>query len=607
MDRKIPDPKRQDQSFGRLFTEMRKARGITQDALTENLMTQRGISRLEQNGILPGALVLDVLLQRLGASSQFFLAMLSQHEYEYLCWKKEILTKIENGTICSEDWDSPMARSRCIHEGLQGQFADFWKGYMQCDTDLMDRAIARTVTGYPKPLSDRQCLGTEEICYILLGMERRLSACPGQWGAVKPTLQSVLCYIETNTPAEERTRVYARAVCLYGEYMADASPEEKIRYYRRALKLHRKQAVLTGLCDILRGLLRESEFLSPAERGEYERGLWALTWVKKEFQVEEPSLMHGKLDQEFCLLHEVLGAYRLERRLRVRDIDENVCSEKTYRALEAGKRVAKRGTYQALSDYMSIPLGSYNGEIISDSYCDLALAAEIKNLLHRQQDETALHKLNELEQRLGDKAQISLNAQFIASIRNIMLFEAGDITADEYQRRVEAAIRLTIPEWDIDYGTHFYTQREMTLVYYDAIIFRKKKDYDTAIRLLRMLWDQLEQSSVSLIHRSNEALLINTLWKDLLTDIKDYDGALEKVKIGVELSFATGNGAFLDVLTLEPGWIMNVREEDLSNDDKMKCCDYFRNAFYISKLYGRKRSQKNIFNYCKQNGVRLIH
>lgn len=607
MDRKILDPKRQDQSFGCLFTEMRKARGITQDALTENLMTQRGISRLEQNGMLPGALVLNVLLQRLGASSQFFLAMLSQHEYEYLCWKKEILEKIENGTICSRDWDSPMAQSRCIHEGLQAQFSDFWKGYMQCDTDLMDRAIARTVTGYPKPLSGRQCLGTEEICYILLGMERRLDACPDQWHNIKPTLQSVLCYIETKTPAEEQTRVYARAVCLYGEYMADASPEEKIRYYRRALKLHRKQAVLTGLCDILRGLLRESEFLDPAERSEYERGLWALTWVKKEFQVDEPSLMHGKLDQEFCLLHEVLGAYRLERRLRVRDIDEHVCSEKTYRALEAGKRVAKRGTYQALSDYMDIPLGSYNGEIISDSYQDLALAAEIKNLLHRQQDELAMYKLNELEKRLGDKAQISLNAQFIASIRNIMLFEAGDITADEYQMRVEDAIRLTIPEWDIDYGPHFYTQREMTLVYYDAIIFRKKKDYDTAIRLLRMLWDQLEQSSVSLIYRSNEALLINTLWKDLLTDIEDYDGALEKVKTGIELSFATGNGAFLDVLTLEPGWIMNVREEDLSKDDQTKCCDYFRYAFYISKLYGRKRSQKNIFNYCKRNGIRLIH
>lgn len=170
---------------------------------------------------------------------------------------------------------------------------------------------------------------------------------------------------------------------------------------------------------------------------------------------------------------------------------------------------------------------------------------------------------------------------------------------------MEHAIRLTIPEWNINYGTHFYTEREKILVYYEAGIFRKKKDYDTAIRLLRMLWEQLEQSRVSLIHRSNEALLINTLWKDLLTDVKDYDGALEKVRIGMQLSFAAGNGAFLDALALEPGWIMSVREEKLSDGQKLKCSNYFRSALYISKLYGRKRTQRCISRYCGENGIEL--
>lgn len=94
---------------------------------------------------------------------------------------------------------------------------------------------------------------------------------------------------------------------------------------------------------------------------------------------------------------------------------------------------------------MEIPIGVYNAEIISDSYQDLALAAEIKNLLHRQQDEIAMYKLSELEERLGDKVKIGQNAQFISSIRDIMQFEAGEITLDEYQNRVEHAIRLTIP------------------------------------------------------------------------------------------------------------------------------------------------------------------
>lgn len=420
---------------------------------------------------------------------------------------------------------------------------------------------------------------------------------------MKEVLLSILRCIETCCAEEEQVKVYAKAVCLFGECATDADKTEKFRFYKRALELYRRQAVVTGMCDILLGLLREGEQIKAAEREEYERELRALIWVKQEFQIKEPSLMRGELNQQFCLLHEVLGAYRQERGLMIRDIDEHVCSPKTYRALETGKRGAKKGTYQSLAEYMEIPIGVYNAEIISDSYQDLALAAEIKNLLHRQQDETAMYKLSELEERLGDKVQVGQNAQFISSIRDIMLFEAGEITLEEYQNRVENAIRLTIPEWNINYGTHFYTEREMILVYYEAGIFRKKKDYDTAIRLLRMLWKQLEQSRVSLIHRSNEALLINTLWKDLLTDVKDYDGALEKVRIGIQLSFATGNGAFLDALTLEPGWIMSVREEELTDDQKIDCSNYFRSALYISRLYGRKRTQRCISRYCGENYI----
>ena len=589
------------QAFGAVFADMRRAQNITQGALAKNLMTGRAISKLEQFGTLPDPLVFDVLIRRLGASTQFFMTMLTEREYEYLSWKEDILKKIEEGSIQASDWDSEMAKARQIHEGLQAQFAEFWKGYTLCDTEMMERAIARTVTGYPGPLSADQCVSTEEIMYMLLDLEKSMRSRPAQ--EVKAMLLSILRYMETRCVEEEQVKMYAKAVCLFGECAADKA--EKFRFYKRALELYRRQAVVTGMCDILSGLLREGEQMKAAEREEYERELWALMWVKQEFQIEEPSLMRGELNQQFCLLHEVLGAYRQERGLMIRDIDERVCSEKTYRALETGKRGAKKGTYQSLAEYMEIPIGVYNAEIISDSYQDLALAAEIKNLLHRQQDEIAMYKLSELEERLGDKVKIGQNAQFISSIRDIMQFEAGEITLDEYQNRVEHAIRLTIPEWNINYGTHFYTEREMILVYYEAGIFRKKKDYDTAIRLLRMLWEQLEQSRVSLIHRSNEALLINTLWKDLLTDVKDYDGALEKVRIGMQLSFAAGNGAFLDALALEPGWIMSVREQKLSDGQKLKCSNYFRSALYISKLYGRKRTQRCISRYCGENGIEL--
>lgn len=606
MDKKSRKTGRNGKGFGKLIADMRRAKGFTQEALAENLLTGRAISNLENRGELPDWLVFDMLVRRLGASTQLFMTMLSEGEYEYLCWKEDMLKKIEDGSIRREDWDSEMAHSREFHEALQGQFVEFWKGYMQADFQLMVRAIARTVRGYPKPLSEEQCVSSEEITYMLLSMEKLLETRPQQWEKVRAILVSIIRYMEVNISEEERVNGYAKAVCLYGDYIMDADAGTKLACYKKALELYRRQAVVTGICDILRGLLREGEMLEPKERMEYEQQLRAIEWVKREFQVDEVSFAQRELTQEFCLLHEVLGTYRQERGLKIQDIERHVCSGKTYRALEKGKRAAKKGTYLSLADYMDIPLGIYNTEIISDNYRDLALAGEIKNLLHRQQDEAALLKLEELEMSLGDKAHIEQNEQFISSIRYVMLFAAGEITLNEYQEQIEKLIRLTISEWNTDYKVHFYTRREMTLVYYEAGIFRKRKEYDTALQLLQVLWNQLEQSRVSILHRSGEALLINTLWKDLLTDVKDYEGALEKVKTGMKLSFATGRGAFLDAYIFEMGWIANTRQKSLTQRERAKSLDYFRNAIYVSRLFGRTRSQKIILNYCRRNGFNLL-
>lgn len=582
---------------------MRNAQNITQDAVADNLLSGRAVSKLEQCGIVPDAIVFDALIRRLGASTQFFMTMLDEETYEYLSWKETILKKIGEGSIQPSDLDSDTAKSEHIHETLREQFREFWKGYTLGRAEWMEHAVTLTVTGYPGPLKEGQCLSTEEIMYILLHLELCLRSCPARWQEAEETLRSVLHYI-TCCSEEEHVRVYAKAVCLFGEYAAD--PEEKVRFYRRALDIYRRQAAVIGMCDILRGLLREGSCLENSEREELEKELRALTWVKETYQIKERPLICQEMNRQYCLLHEVLGAYRKERGLKVSDIDEHACNQKTYRALEAGKRRAKESTWESLAEYMEIPFDRYNAEIISDNYQDLALAAEIKKLLHCQKDETALYKLSELEKRLGDKAAIGQNAQFISSIKNIMMFEAGEITLDEYQKRVEDTIRLTIPEWNINYGTHFYTEREMVLVYYDALIFRRRKDYDTAIRLLRMLWDQLDHSRVLLIHRSIEALLINTALKDLLTDIEDYDGAMEKVRIGVELSFATGNGAFLDEYVFEPGWIANTRQDTLTENERAECLEHFRSAYYISRLFDRKKSQRIIRDYCKGEGFDLF-
>ncbi len=126
-------------------------------------------------------------------------------------------------------------------------------------------------------------------------------------------------------------------------------------------------ANLSGLRCILRGLIQESEKLGITEIQEYKDYLWTLEEVKKEYGIQSENLVGEQISQEYYLLHEVLRTYRAERKLRVREIDDHVCSEKTYRALEKGKRRANKGTWQLLTEYMEIPFDIYNTEIVSDT------------------------------------------------------------------------------------------------------------------------------------------------------------------------------------------------------------------------------------------------
>ena len=53
---------------------------------------------------------------------------------------------------------------------------------------------------------------------------------------------------------------------------------------------------------------------------------------------------------------------------------------------------------------------------------------------------------------------------------------------------------------------------------------------------LANVYETLGESAVDLTERAENALLLLANWKDLLTDLEEYDKAMEKAEIGVRLS-----------------------------------------------------------------------
>lgn len=585
--------------MGKLFAQMRIDRGLTQESIGENIITQKAISKFEQNGEIPNKLVLNALMQRMGKTMDYFTTLLSKQEYDYFVWRREILRQIQNHTITESAWQEEMAKNRSLNENLQEQFVVFWSSYLKDDIKKMKQTVALTVKMSDGQLNLNSCISSTEITYLLLYFEKKAE----QMKALDAEfVKSVLTYLEENYDEQEKVKVFGKAVCLYGSYVTNVDPNEKIIYYRKALELQRKLGKLEGIEDILRGLLEQYKVTGQVPEEDYAGMLGTLTSLREEFGISEKSFLAQEVNSEFILLHEVLRYYRKERQFSVKQIDERACSEKTYRALENGKRGANHSTYDLLAEVMDIQIGRYNADIVSDKYSDYKLAAEIITARQSQNRQESMNLLDKLEQSLGAYADLSINRQFICRLRNVEDYFQKKITPEEFLEKIDETIRLTIPEWKPDYRTHFYTKGEIILIYHKALTYREMGRTDEALEIIEKLWSFYENSEVELEFHVEEVILITLFWKDLLTDKDCYEEALEKTNQGIRWCFESGRGFKLDRLVFELGWNLERRGAEVSKDiKKIKCTEYLKQALCLCKLYERKIDEKAIMNYCKEN------
>lgn len=582
--------------MGKMFSQMRMDRNVSQESLGENIITQKAISKFEQNGEMPNKLVLDALVQRMGKTMDYFTILLSKQEYEYFVWRRKVLRQIQCNSFDEPVWEDEMAKNRALNENLQEQFVLFWKSYLRDDTEKMKQAIALTVDMSKDEVNSKSCIGSTEMAYLLLYFEKKAE---NMELSDEKYLRSILRYIVENYEEHEMLKVLGKATCLYGSYAVNTESSEKILYYKKAVELQRKLGRLEGMEDLLRGLLRQYELTGQAPEEDYGSMLQALTSIRKELGINDKSFMAQEISSECVLLHEVLRDYRQERNLSVRQIDEKACSEKTYRALEKGKRGANHSTYDLLAELMDIQIGRYNADIVSDKYSDYKLAAELIAERQSQNRAKSMEMLDELEKSLGEYADLSINRQFIQRIRNVEDYYQKRITSEEFLDKIDETIRLTIPEWKENYGTHFYTKGEVILVYHKAMVYEDMGKIDEAMEIIEGLWKFYEKSEVDWSFHVEEVILIMVFWKELFVDKECYEKSLEIAREGVRRCFESGRGIKLNRFVLELGWSIEQGATELDSDVKARYIQYYKWALSICKLYRRGVDEEAINNYCK--------
>lgn len=587
--------------IGEIYKHTREKKGYFKETVIKDLIGIKIINRFEDEEILPDFLMIERLYQRIGESSDIFTIMMTSEEYDYCIWRENLIEKIISGKICKSDWESRSAKDRTINELLQEQFVQFWKGYDDSDAELMKKAIRMTVPEFPDKMSMHQCIGREEFAYMLYYIERKLQKNPKEWMQEYETVRFILKYINLNYETRELVRIYARAACVYGELIPIDDIDDKIHHYKSALDLQRKYARVSGIDRLLYGLICSYKQLEQEIPDDYQKMYETIIAVKNEFKITENYAPEIKMTNEIYLLDEVFKEYRLERGLTPAQAAEGVCDIKTYRALENGKRKPKRGTYQAIAEALGIPLVKYNADIITNEYEHIQMLEEIK-LISRKSVKGREQKLIDiLEQKLGVWMKYPENRQMIDSRRDFQKFCDGNIEIDDYLDKLKNVLDMTINNWHKDMEHHFYTRRELVILYYVIVAYREKGRSDIAIKLMDKLLEYLNSSKVNCESRMEEIAVLYIERKNLLTDMEMYDEAIKNVYEYMKICFKLDRGDKIVPLLIEPGWICNegYYQETMEMVDKEHSEKYFQHALCISEMYYQDAYQKSIKEYMK--------
>lgn len=585
--------------IGDIYKQIREKKLYTREQVSKDLISIRLLARFEEEEKLLDFLTIERLFQRIGTSSDMFSIIMMRNEYEYLDWRKQIADKALNGKITNTDWESNIAHDRSINPVLQEQFVLFWKGYSLGDDVMMKNAICLTIPEFPDHMTTDQCIGREEIAYMLYYIEKNRETQNAIWIEEYDILKFVLKYINLKYEQKELMRIYGRAACVYGESDCVDNVNDKINHYKAAFDLQRKYARINGMERILKGLIKAYKEMEQLLPDGYRHMHDVISSIKKEFHIQENAGLEIKITNEIYLFDEMLREYRLERGFSVKQAAEGVCNDKTYRALENGKRRPKNGTYKAIAERLGINLGKYNADMNTSNYEHFEILDEI-NLIARKDIKGREQKLIDLlEYKLGDLMKYPKNRQLIEGVREIQNLLTGNIPPEEYLKLVNHQLDLTIDDWHENMEHHFYTTYEAKLVYYAAVAYRRMKKPDIAIKIVDNILKYIDESRVDLDYRISEKLQLMILKKNLLTDLEIYDEPAEIALEEIEFAFWIFRGDRLHDCLFEIGWMC----ENGYWPEKMKCIDkdnfkkYFEYALCISELFYIEKDQKVIKKY----------
>ena len=286
-------------------------------------------------------------------------------------------------------------------------------------------------------------------------------------------------------------------------------------------------------------------------------------------------------------------------------LSDGICSVETLSRIENGKHAVKRETYSQLMARM--------GRNTSRCYA-LCMSKDMELLEERIWLEDALAKfdyreadryLSILKRKIADTP---MNQQYIARIEGILDYYNKRIDAEEWIKREEIAIRITVSEYEKylfiekKEDAFPFTELEILTLLSLANAYSENEKPDIAIRIYDALLLGLEEEYMDFISVRKLRMVINFNYVKSLEQRDEYQKALDKGKKLLEDAIKFDYGRMIPMALGGIVWNMNkIIEKGKNANEILEIKRKLRQAYYIAAARNDRANVNIIKNYYKES------
>jgi len=585
--------------FSLFLTKEREKQGISQERLCRGLCAVSALSRYENGERIPDRLLMNVLIQRLGKSSEQLTTMISCQEYAYFEWKRKVkeALKKQNISLAQELLQKKEALNGTVNAALQEQFYRYIQGILKgtcADISDLEEAIRLTHPEFSGKIEEEDLFSIQELNLLLFYAKCKMQKEAEQG---RELLEVLLQYIQEHiTDIQAKNQIFPRAVSIYcQEVKGNQFSEKRYLLCKEALENNVKDQSFEYALSILEDLEKDSRCLGK-DADCYQVWKNALKAVYQETEIETTWMEWGiEIPENLFLIPEILLSARVEKGFSQEEASEGICTPETYSRIETGKRSPSLKNLEALEQRLEIKQGYLIGEVWTNAFSVLELTQKLRMAVSNLDLET-WEECQKLEEKLDLSKKI--NRQYVEGYRTCLEYQQGKISEAEWISRHKKTLSYTFAfeERMEAYPTGMrqrFTDQEAVLLQQIALAEKIRGEKEKAVEIWKLLLQDYGNSEVRMEHHFQEVMLI---WSNLANTLPEVGKVKEGIALadqGIRMVLEKGQGP-LDMLFANRIYAMKEAGEDVRKEQ-------FEQAYALSEMFGDLELQNSLKYYIQKN------